>query len=410
MVRNSGQAMSARRKVVFFAETVTLAHVARPVTLARGLPSDRFDVTLAWDPRYEALFGDLPFTTRRIRSIEPARFLATLEAGDPSYDLPTLVRYVEADLAILDELQPDLVVGDFRLSLSVSARLRGIPYMNITNAYWSPHASVPIPVPDVPPLSHLPPLLARAVFGAVRPFAFARNAGPMRAVHRHFGIPPPPADVRAAYTLADYVAYMDLPTLVPMRTLPRTHRFIGPLLWSPTGRYPDWWPEVRDSSAPKVYVTLGSSGAQSALQPVLAALADSPYLVLLATAGRTADFPHSERLYAADYLPGNEAAAMSTLVICNGGSPTSYQALSQGCPVLGICTNLDQQLNMTTLEAAGVGRAIVSSRVTRARVAAEVKSLLDSGESVRGARTVAGVMVDFGSAPAHFAHWLLEIP
>ena len=34
--------------------------------------------------------------------------------------------------------QPDLVIGDFRLSLSVSARVAGVPYIAIANSWWSP--------------------------------------------------------------------------------------------------------------------------------------------------------------------------------------------------------------------------------------------------------------------------------
>lgn len=398
--------MSTRRRIVFFAETVTLAHVARPITLARGLAPEKFDVTLAWHPRYETLFPDLPFPTRTIRSIEPAQFLATLDSGRPSYDVPTLIRYVEEDLAVLDELNPDIVVGDFRLSLSVSARLRKIPYVNITNAYWSPYADVEIPVPDVPPLRNLPPMLARALFRLVRPFAFARNAEPMRAVHRHFGIPPPPPDVRAAYTFADYVTYVDLPELVPMKTLPSTHAFIGPLLWSPEGHYPAWWEEVRDMDAPKVYVTLGSSGAQSILPGILSALADTRCVALIATAGRPVEVPRSARLFVADYLPGAEAAALSAVVICNGGSPTSYQALSQGSPVLGICTNLDQQLNMSTLQAAGLGLSQVMSRAEPDSIRKALIRLLEDGDYRTRAVALARRLT---AAPAAFADFLTSM-
>lgn len=51
------------------------------------------------------------------------------------YAMRTLRKYVEADLRVLDEIAPDLVVGDLRISLSVSARLAGIPYIAIANAY-----------------------------------------------------------------------------------------------------------------------------------------------------------------------------------------------------------------------------------------------------------------------------------
>ena len=55
----------------------------------------------------------------------------------------------ENDLALIKSYRPDLIVGDFRLSLSISARVAGIPYAAISSAHWSPyyrHAAYPMPV------------------------------------------------------------------------------------------------------------------------------------------------------------------------------------------------------------------------------------------------------------------------
>ncbi|MFC3374324.1 hypothetical protein ACFOLJ_00110 [Rugamonas sp. CCM 8940] len=73
-------------------------------------------------------------------------------------------RYVEDDLHVFKQARPDLVVGDFRLSLSISARLAGLPYVALSNAYWSPYVRQRYPLPDIP-LARLRPLaLAGACF------------------------------------------------------------------------------------------------------------------------------------------------------------------------------------------------------------------------------------------------------
>ena len=59
-------------------------------------------------------------------------FLDNLAKGRPVYDVNTLRSYVRADLALLEAVKPDLVVGDFRISLGVSARVAGIPYWTVT--------------------------------------------------------------------------------------------------------------------------------------------------------------------------------------------------------------------------------------------------------------------------------------
>ena len=134
----SATGATRRRRVLFVAEAVTLAHVARPVALAKSLDPSTYEVYVAWDPRFADLFPALPGATVPLRSIACNQFAAALAKGSPLYDSATLRDYVRDDLAVLERVKPDLVVGDFRLSLAVSAPLAGIPYFSVTNAYWSP--------------------------------------------------------------------------------------------------------------------------------------------------------------------------------------------------------------------------------------------------------------------------------
>ena len=129
-----------RTRVLFFAEAVTLAHVARPLCLARALDPDRFEVHLASSDSYASLVNDTPFARHTLRSIPPQQFMDALANGSPVYSADTLAGYVEEDQRLMAAVRPDVVVGDFRISLGVSAELSGIPYVTVTNAYWSPYA------------------------------------------------------------------------------------------------------------------------------------------------------------------------------------------------------------------------------------------------------------------------------
>lgn len=68
----------------------------------------------------------------------------------------------------------------------------------------------------------------------------------------------------------------------------------------------------------------------------LNALADLPVTVIAATAGRNHLKNVPANAFVADYLPGEAAAARSAVVLCNGGSPTTQQALAAGVPVIGL--------------------------------------------------------------------------
>jgi len=343
-----------RRRVLLVGEAVTLAHVARPIALARKLVARGYRPILAADPRFAALCPAGEWDAAEIRSIPSADFLRALARGKPVYDLATLERYVEDDLALLRAVNPAVVIGDFRISLAVSARLSGVPYINIANAYWSPYARPRWRAPTMPWSRLIPASLDDWVFRVARPLAFRLHARPMQALARKHGLPHAGAELRHVYTDGDLTLYADSPALVATYERPSTHRYLGLVDWAPSVPMPPWWDALPAAARP-IYVTLGSSGNVAKLPPILAGLARLGCPVVVATAGASIAASLPAHVHLADYLPGDIVARQSRLVVCNGGSPTSHQALLAGVPVLGIPDNLDQVLNMSYLQEAGVG-------------------------------------------------------
>lgn len=378
-------------KVLFVAEAVTLAHVVRLVTLARALHERGWDVTLAADPRYERIVGPLPFSVEPIRTMPPQRFHDAITHGSPIFDFPTLDGYVAEELALLDRLRPQLVAGDFRISLAVSARLARVPYVNVTNAYWSPLAKIRHVVPEFAWVRRLGLPAAQLAFSAFERIGYAQHAVPVNRIRRKYGLATIGSDFRNALMDGDFTCFADLPEIIPTAPLPPNQCFIGPVPWSPPGPPPLWWDEVRQryGKPPLVYVTLGSSGPAGALQSVLDGLASLPVEVVASTAGRAEALRVPPNARVADLLPGDLACAAADLVVCNGGSPGTYQALGHGKPVVGIATNMDQFLNMAAVEDAGCGRLMRAGSATAATVARTVALLLDAPSTLNRARRLA---------------------
>lgn len=390
--------MSASTRVLFFAETVTLAHLARPIALARGLDPAGCAISIACDPRYQRFLADTPWQPLPLDSISSQQFLQALAQGKPVYDAETLRRYVKEDLHLIDQVKPDVIIGDFRLSLSISARLAAIPYLTITNAYWSPYfAGNGFPLPVLPVSKTLPLALARTLFRLAQPLAFRLHCRPLNQVRKEHGLESLGSDLRRIYTDADHILYADLPELFPMKPLPSTHHHLGPILWSPPVAPPPWWNEL-PTGKPLVYLTLGSSGQTQLLPTILSALADLPVTVIAASAGVLPDRPIPPNARIADYLPGTEAAARAGLVICNGGSLTSQQALVAGVPVLGIASNMDQFLNMGAITAAGAGRLLRADRLDKAALHGAAVEML-AASSYRSSA---------GRLATHFARYRAE--
>lgn len=371
-----------RRRVLFMAEGVTLAHIARPLALAEQLDSTRYEVHFACDPRSRSLLSGVECGYTPVDSISKERFRRALAAGSPVYDTATLRAYVRADQRVLETTAPDVVVGDFRLSLSVSAALVGVPYLNVTNAYWSPYARARFPVPELWLTRLIGRACAQPLFDLMRPLAFAYHAMPLNRVRKQYGMPSLGLDLRRVYTAGDWTLYADIPELVPTYTLPSNHRYLGPVLWSPKMELPDWWHRL-PRGRPLIYVNLGSSGDERALSAVLGAVEGMPVTVVAATAGRARPSQVPANVWLADYLPGGRVASAAAVVVCNGGSPTALQALAAGAPILGIPSNLDQYANMRYMVQAGVGIQLPAGTLAAAEVRHALLRLLDVGRGYR---------------------------
>lgn len=384
-----------RKRVLFVAESATLAHLARPYALARGLSPEKWEIVFACADNYLDLFPEWTWERKRLHSLTPHQFVERLARGERVYSLAELKQYAAEDLRLLDQVRPDVVVGDFRLSLSASARIARIPYVAVTNAYWSPHASRRhFPVPNLPLTGIVGLPIASTLFRLARPMAFAWHAAPLDLLRRSYGLPSLGLDLRRAYTDADLTLYADVPQLVPTTELPSNHQYIGPVEWSPAIAIPSLPPHAPDF--PLVYVTLGSSGSSSILPLIIDALAPLDCHVAIAAPGwQPPRTPPNVTI--ADYLPGDRMCQTASLVICNGGSPTSHQAIARGVPVLGVPFNLDQHLNMDCLVAYGAGLSIRPEIATASSLRAAVRMLLGNTAFKRQATELAKAFSSYRS-------------
>lgn len=351
-------------KVLFFAEGATLAHVARPYVLAAGLPPDGFEIVFARPPSYEWLTHNARFAVAPLPCQDAVIFSQRLEHGSPLYDLSTLTQYVETDRALIRQYRPDVVVGDFRLSLAVSARLEDVPYAALCDAYWSPETPLEAPpIPVLPFTPFLPIGFAEKLFAWISPIAFRVHARPIELLRRRFGLPGINHDLRLAYTDADLRLFVSFQSLFPDVKVHAGAQFIGPIAWSPSIELPSDFP----TEERLIYVTMGSSGRMSVLAALFDVLANLGMPCVVATAGRQLPIlPKSKNVRIFDYLPGDKVMERSRLAICNGGSPTTTQALLAGIPILGIPSNMDQMLNMRAIERADCGISVRADRANPA--------------------------------------------
>ncbi|MCM8626758.1 nucleotide disphospho-sugar-binding domain-containing protein [Accumulibacter sp.] len=380
-----------RQRIVFFAEPATLAHVVRPLVLARSLDPGEYQVTFATGADFRSHVDAAGLEVHDLRCIGTRAYLAAVDAGRPVFPYDVLERYVEDDLRVIEHARPEIIVGDFRLSLAVSARLSGVPYLAISNAYWSPLAQGPFEVPVHAATRLFGVGFSNRVFELLRPLIFTQHSLPMHRLRRRHGMPSLGFDLTRVFTEGDVTLFADVPELVPTADAgqPGRYVYIGPVTWAPDGPLPSGLTGTNDER-PLAFVSLGSSGDSRLLGEVVKGAVAAGCRVV---ASGSADLLREADLHAGDFsipgmLPGDRMAAISRVVVCNGGSPAVHQALQQGTPVLGIPANLDQLRNMHFITRSGAGLALRADQVTVQRVRSKVERLLGEPSFALGAAKV----------------------
>jgi UDP:flavonoid glycosyltransferase YjiC (YdhE family) len=364
-----------RKRILFLAEGITMTHFVRPAALAETLDPSEWEVFFRTPKRFHSLLSGFKHNVGDLQTIEPRRFLDALANGARLYSAEVLHQYVSDDLEIIKEVQPDLVIGDLRLSLCISAPVAHVSFASIFNAHWSPFRRQPPVIPASPLTRWVSPRLLQPLVPAFRPIIYAFHAKPFNDVRRSFGLAPLSRDLRAIYASGDLTLYPDVPEFVPLLSMPPSHHFIGPCVRSSAIPKPSWWQEAMNNPLPKIFVSMGSSGPVDAIPSVLEAASKLSAQVILATSGRAIG-PIRANVFTADLLPYEETAAQCAVGVSQGGMGGLYPTLAAGTPMLAVPNNVDNLLATALLEESGAGLGLRAEKASAGNLYRILKRLL----------------------------------
>jgi UDP:flavonoid glycosyltransferase YjiC (YdhE family) len=386
----------AKKRILFVGEGTSLAHIVRPLVFAKNLDPERFDIIFACAEWYKWLVEDTGITFHPLPTMPTAEFRNRLGRGKPLYDNKRLHKYIDAEYLLFKKTAPDLVVGDFRISLSISTALFHIPYVMIANAYWSPYSRQKKILPDLPVGRVAGRKIGQFLFDASYPMASVLfHAKGFNQLREYYNLPAIKS-LEGVYTEGEWTLYVDVPSLAPTESLPEHHRYIGPVLEMPHIPLPKWWQQW-PKDKPVLYVCLGSTGDVGILENIIKSLTKLNVTVLLATAERIERKQWPKNFFVAPYLPGIEACRVADLVLFNGGSGSLYQSLSCGTPVLAFPSNMDQFLCSSLVETKGAGKLLTANEATINNINANVEHILSNPSYRAGAELLSQEIKEFDS-------------
>lgn len=352
-------------KLLFLSEAVSLAHIGRPLLLAKWAKSIGAEVHFAASPKglEKAHSENIGLKTHNLFTIDEKIFYKRVHHCNFFYSHEELKRYVDQERNLIQQIEPDLIISDFRLTSAISAELSDKPLLNLSNAYWCPAYSCQFLPPESGLFNVLPFKTTNILFNFIRPYFFKFFGRELNQTREYYGLKRK-NDFRELYTDGTYTAYLDHPNFVKINKLPANHFFLGPVIWSPAS---DKLKENLNSNY--VYLSMGSTG-NNHLLPLIINIVLKKRLNLIISGANALEkrrlikqFPHLEhRAIIEPLIPAQDVLPFCQLTICHGGSGTVYQSLESGVPIVCFPQNPDQSLVSLSVLQNNLGRFLTNKQ------------------------------------------------
>ncbi len=384
------------KKILVMPNGHFLSHVSRTLEIAKVLRQKGNEVIFASEGDYMKLAQDSEFTVIPVKTIGSDRILTCSRQGRVNwYDYNLVKESVEAEIKLLEQVQPDLVLSSFRLTSKTSCELAKIPLAVILNAAWTNYYTVRIQAPEH---SFLTQRLGKPLASLIAPLAKAAilsfDIRPFQQFRREQGLSPG----RNLWDIwqGNLNLLVDIPEYGPTLNLPPNFFYIGPIIWEPDTAMPSWF-DALDPQRPTLYLTMGSTGNAHFFEQAIKIFGDSHYQCIMTTAGMVNLTQIPENFFVTEYAPGSKIMEKSDIVICQGGNGTIYQAMSQGVPIIGIPTSHDQEFNLQRVVDLGIGIELSELKFEPSHLVQAVETLLSDPTYREKSRQFAQILANYNS-------------
>ncbi|MGE5528337.1 MAG: glycosyltransferase [Patescibacteria group bacterium] len=342
-------------KFLLIPENNSLSHIAKCITLMELLESIGHEVHLAAGIKHAGFLNRLGITHHVLPDIQE-----TDHGGFPSFkwfsSVETIVDCIRKEVALIDRIRPDRVLGVFRFTLFASAQIAGVPFDSLICGCMMPQS--------------------REVLGfterdegrehqRVYLESFYRFAGQkLGLAMRKFGLEGID-DIR--HTLQGERTFLwDFPEFMPVPPHPRTTH-LGPLL---SRRWPYDQIDLKnilDTHYPIAVLSFGTCVTDRAIvHRMIHLLLQLRYKVIVAAGGQQEMLdirPADPRVVLMRFAPLGEILPHASLLVTHGGQMTVFEALQNEVPVFVMPFQPEQAHNGVCLERIGCGSRLIPSTI-----------------------------------------------
>ncbi len=378
------------KTLVFAVAGYNLAETGRMIEIARAA-KQHFDIVfISYGGRFEELIEKEGFALRRMEPRLTPERLARLQKvlnGDTANTLGYLTKEemqirVPREIALFKELSPAAVLTGWCLSVTISARAAGVPFVNVLHSttiteYYEAGLQ------SWPDRTNFAPF--RWLFGndeeRMNRFTsnlvlkMARSANLYNEIGAQYGLRKFAQIIDVLE--GDHTLLADIPEWVGLDAVRPNKHFIGPLPARLDLPIP---PEVAamPHDRPIVYFAMGSSGRPELIADILRGFAGKPYRVIAPVRSlvEKLDIEVPDNVVVTGFLPAHKVNPMADISVLHGGQNTVMNACLSGTPIVGIGMHAEQQANLDACVRKGFAIRLDKRRANAADVLAAIDRLL----------------------------------
>lgn len=340
-------------KFLLIPENNSLSHIAKCLSIMEILKLNRHEVHIAISKKHSNFLNSLGIEHHILSDIQE-----TDNGGFPSFkwfsDIEIIANCIHEEVALINKIKPDRVLGVFRFTLYASSQIVKIPYDSLICGCMIPDSN------EVLGFSENEEGIDLQKKFMDNFFRFAGKKASLALVK--FGLEKID-DIRLALK-GERTFLWDFPEFMPIQKQSNiTH--VGPISLH-------HWPydqvnldSILDSKYPIAVVSFGTCVTDNAtVLRIVKLLLDLGYQVIVA-AGRQKemlDIKQSDpRVTIFKFAPLNKIFPYTSLLVTHGGQMTVFEALQNKIPVLVMPLQPEQAHNGVCLERIGCGTRLIPS-------------------------------------------------
>ena len=382
-------------KIVAIANAHALAHVSRLLEIAKILREHNHEIVFAGYGKYLQIAQEAGFIIEELPyiSIEQIIDAVRTQKLNRLYRLSELEQFIEAEIAFLKLIKPDMVLIDNRPTARTSADYCNIKTVAVLNVHMSLYRKLPFfSLGDYFELLRcFDPIETKIECWFYDTFVMKD----LNKIRKKMGLT---RYLGNQHEEGDLSLLADIPEFNPVSFLPKHAHYVGPITWHNDLPAPACLNLLADNRK-TVYVSLGSESLDELIVE-LGQLVPLGLQIVIACGKATAalNYDPPPYVYLEEYVNAEKLLPKCDIVCCHGGNGTLYQALTYGLPIVAVATHAEQNIGAKRIEQLGLGRALTLNEIKRRGASAlseAVRQVLECTEMREMARNYSKLINDW---------------